>query len=107
VLAIVLGVLPYQTMLRYITPTADRQVQELAEWTQRETATGAAGGTTTTYAQAEERESSERETASGVAADGEDSESNAVATNDDNPINDDALTKDVFLTNDNAKRIRP
>jgi NADH-quinone oxidoreductase subunit M len=106
VLAIVLGVLPYQTMLRYITPTADRQVQELAEWTQRQTANGAAGATET-YAQADAVESPERETASGVAADGEDSETNAVATNDDNPINDDALTKDVFLTNDNAKRIRP
>ncbi len=33
VLAILLGVMPYPTLLRYMDPTIDRQVQELADWT--------------------------------------------------------------------------
>ncbi len=35
VLAIALGVFPYQTVLKYMDPTIDRQTQSLADWTQR------------------------------------------------------------------------
>ncbi len=35
VFALLLGILPYQTLLRYMDPTIQRQVNSLAEWTQR------------------------------------------------------------------------
>jgi NADH-quinone oxidoreductase subunit M len=35
VFAIIFGVLPYQTVLRYMDATVDRQVQQLADWTKR------------------------------------------------------------------------
>ncbi|HAY80292.1 MAG TPA: NADH-quinone oxidoreductase subunit M, partial [Planctomycetaceae bacterium] len=34
VLAIILGVFPHQTMLKYMDKTVDAQVQSLADWTQ-------------------------------------------------------------------------
>ncbi len=36
VLAILLGVFPYQTVLKYMDGTIDRQTQSLSEWTERE-----------------------------------------------------------------------
>ncbi|MCO6459399.1 MAG: NADH-quinone oxidoreductase subunit M [Pirellulaceae bacterium] len=42
VLAILLGVFPYQTVLRYMDPTIDRQVRLLADWTERQDQAAAA-----------------------------------------------------------------
>jgi len=42
VLAILLGVFPYQTVLRYMTPTIQRQTQELTQWAQAAEAEDAA-----------------------------------------------------------------
>ncbi len=42
VFAVILGVFPYQTVLRYMDPTIDHQVQSLADWTRRTEAAEAA-----------------------------------------------------------------